>query len=264
MSKKLTENLRPMGQLNSRNDAPDTRQFSRRTDILISSYGSSPDLLLEKMNLVHDLWGANLSVDISYADELPLANELSFASQEGYMYLIIMKTRADSKIHFKVKSLVSKAETEVARSELVNFLIGELSTSIQSNQYPHQTHGTGSLTRTPRKYEAAGSSSGLDAGSLHGGKDGKLDLHCVEPGSGGGQKRGNKPFRGKDRLVMIDKGKPSWSVWAHVYSPHDSIVFSGKGSWVSCKIAGTRSGPFSIRASQTLISGLVPGRYITG
>ena len=98
--------------------------FYRRSDILISSYGHSLEILDEKFSLLHSLWKLNLSADLSFESH-SVSNELMNATNQGYLFLIIVKSRMDHKIYFKLKNLISRNEFELSKSEILSFITSE-------------------------------------------------------------------------------------------------------------------------------------------
>jgi histidyl-tRNA synthetase len=121
-SKKLNEQLRASHV--GRGDAAEVKIPFRRAEVLLSSYGMSPEIMDEKMSLMKDLWGADLPSDFSYANDVALTIELQWASQQGYIFVVIFKKRMDSNIYLKVKNLITRAEVEGILFYVVEFFWG--------------------------------------------------------------------------------------------------------------------------------------------
>ena len=109
-SKKLNEQLRA-SQV-SRGDSSELKIPFRRAEVLLSSYGMGPEIMDEKMSLMKELWAADLPSDLSYANDMALTTELQWATQQGYLFVVIFKKRVDSNIYLKIKNLMTRSEVE--------------------------------------------------------------------------------------------------------------------------------------------------------
>ncbi|KAI9098889.1 kinase-like domain-containing protein [Phlyctochytrium arcticum] len=130
--------------------------LSRRCDVLVVSFGKHPSALHERMSLTADLWAVNVATDLLYHDVAHASQDVVLqAEQQNYVIIVMIKQRnSESKPGIiKVRNLVTRAEEEVVRSDVVSHILSELadisapshhhnqhSNSHHSHHHPHTSH----------------------------------------------------------------------------------------------------------------------------
>jgi histidyl-tRNA synthetase len=90
------------------------------TEVLVASVGSG--MLEARMSLCAELWAAGLKAEFVYKENPKLPAQLAVADEAQIPLAVIFGSSEIEKGTVKVKNLIRKVETEVARSEMVAFL----------------------------------------------------------------------------------------------------------------------------------------------
>jgi len=87
-------------------------------DIFICSLG--PNLFMERVSIVSDLWNAGLSAETMYIENPSAEEQMDVASASGAVFVVIIKEKGSKKL-IKVKNIDKKKEEDISRDEIVKF-----------------------------------------------------------------------------------------------------------------------------------------------
>ncbi|KAJ3316768.1 hypothetical protein HDU76_001560 [Blyttiomyces sp. JEL0837] len=131
---------------------------NRGVDALIVSFGKGTTALEERLSILGECWKAGISADI-LLDELETTADIVQHYSSLYHLCIIVKSKDVKPANIKVKNMETKAETEVARTDLIMHLLNELGdnggTELASHAKEEETNSsTGSLRHFPGSVES--------------------------------------------------------------------------------------------------------------
>eukprot|EP01132_Coremiostelium_polycephalum_P010766 gene10766-13183_t len=102
-------------------------------DIFICSIG--PNLFMERVSIVSDLWNAGFRAETMYSENPPPEEQMEIASTSGAVYVVIIKEKGSKKM-IKVKNIEKKKEDDVTRDELVKFFTSIFTSRPRSSSTP--------------------------------------------------------------------------------------------------------------------------------
>ncbi|KLO11482.1 hypothetical protein SCHPADRAFT_831061 [Schizopora paradoxa] len=97
----------------------------RRCDVYVAAF--QPGLLFERLELVNLLWKNGISADLMYEGSVPnndIEDILDQCHREGILFTVFVKSKGARKedLGLKIKNVLSGAETETTKQELVSTL----------------------------------------------------------------------------------------------------------------------------------------------
>lgn len=95
----------------------------RRCDVYVAAF--QPGLLLERLELVSLLWRNGISADLMYESSVHNSNAEDIqgqCSREGILFMVFVKPKGSRKDDLKVKNVLSGAEDEVSKQDLISSL----------------------------------------------------------------------------------------------------------------------------------------------
>lgn len=95
----------------------------RRCDVYVAAF--QPGLLLERLELVSLLWRNGISADLMYEGSVQNSNAEDIQEQctrEGILFTVFVKAKGIRKDDLKVKNVLSGAESETTKQDLVTTL----------------------------------------------------------------------------------------------------------------------------------------------
>ncbi|KAJ1950701.1 eukaryotic translation initiation factor 2-alpha kinase, partial [Linderina macrospora] len=197
----------------------------KRCDVVVASFGTIP-LLKERISLARELWANDLRTDFLFNDDPEMSMErlVEICRDQGMNWIVTLKKKsgakrrsdAADKFVYKVKNILRRVESEVARDCLVEWLQTDINEQFKLDM---QIHGAKSMAKQQEQRflpdtsalaaaaaAAASSPMPVRANSqqiLDLQTPGRLDITVVSPHMS--SSKGLSRTKHKQRMLLLDR-----------------------------------------------------------
>ncbi|GET03001.1 serine/threonine-protein kinase [Rhizophagus clarus] len=171
----------------------------RRCDVIVASFGKVS--LLERLDLVKELWAYNIKADFMYEELTDPTHEIltTKCKDQGINWIVIMKHKIqdtagaskDALMTVKIKNLIKKTEEEVLRSEVCMKLSSETTRADLIAQTDHLSTHDYTITSLSTSPESSS----------------RLSVNVVVPPT----QKNNKKMKHKQKKLLMDKAQDNIS-----------------------------------------------------
>ncbi|KAJ3130344.1 hypothetical protein HK098_002573 [Nowakowskiella sp. JEL0407] len=137
----------------------------RKCDVIVVSFSKGPETLMERMSISAECWANGIAADFGYEEVEVLSATQHFLSK-GYVICIMIKQRGVDSMSIKVRNLLTKNETEVARTDLIDHLKEELHEIEAPLNSTHEADGEGTNVEMNRDAKLGQGNGAISSPSL--------------------------------------------------------------------------------------------------